>query len=161
MNLHLKKFNLADTLAVCRRLPRDEQEVYEALNGLPYSAEDVAASAHYYNGIHFIVHDGEAPVAVGGFVRQREGVFRTWFFASDDVWVRHGLPLTILVRNTIADTLGSGLAHRIETVTLADRSRARAWYERLGLKFESTLPGYGVNGEDAVLYVALRGPERL
>lgn len=159
--LRLHTFNLADTLTVCRRLSRTEQEVCEAFTGTPYDADDVAAAARFYNGIHFVAHDGVEPIAVGGFIRQRPGVFRTWFYAPDNVWAPYAGDLTALVARVIQDTLASKLAHRIETVTLADRSQARAWYARLGLEFESTLRGYGTHGEDAVMYVALSNPEKV
>jgi ribosomal protein S18 acetylase RimI-like enzyme len=77
--------------------------------------------------------------------------------AIDAAWIEHGRDMTTLIRMHIKDALEHNLARRIETVTLPERSRARAWYEKLGLKFESTLPGYCADGADGVLYVAERG----
>jgi hypothetical protein len=45
---------------------------------------------------------------------------------------------------------------RLETVTLATRTRARAWYERLGLHYESTASKASASGQDLVTYVAFR-----
>ena len=50
--------------------------------------------------------------------------------------------------------------HRIETLVLASREKARAWYNTVGLEYESTLRNFGVNGEDAALYVAFK-PRRV
>jgi RimJ/RimL family protein N-acetyltransferase len=79
--------------------------------------------------------------------------------APETVWEPYGREITEIVKLTIERVLSTGLAHRIETVTLADQSRARTWYEKIGLTYESTLRKFGVSGEDAVMYVAVRDAE--
>lgn len=160
--IELRDFNLPDLLNVCYRLPASERELFAVFAGSAYSPDDDAVALFSQQGLHWIFVDGTEiggtrPVAAGGLIRQRAGVYRSWFRASTDAWKAVGM--TRAVREVIANALKSGLAHRIETVTLADRSQAREWYGRIGLQYESTLHGYGVGGEDAVMYVAVRKPE--
>jgi len=162
MTVHLHDFNLADVLYVCGNLPDDERELFEAINGEQFNADDVAAAAFQCPGMHWVIRSsGGIALVAGGFVRQRPGVFRTWFFATEFAWTSHGGELTLLVRDVIQRLLDERLAHRVETVTLANRHRARKWYEQIGLKQESTLRGYAATGEDAVLYVATRQVENI
>jgi hypothetical protein len=79
--------------------------------------------------------------------------------ARDLAWTHYGREVTELVHNSIRDILAEGVAHRVETVTLASRNRARDWYSKIGLQFETTLRKYGSRGDDAVLYVAVRDAE--
>lgn len=155
----LKPFNLQDLLSVCYRLPVAERELFSAVTGETYNSDDAAATAFAQPGLHWIFADDllGVSVAAGGFIRQRHGVFRTWMYATAGAWQCAGM--TRASRGLIARMLDEKLAHRIETVTLADRSQARDWYGRIGLEYESTLHGYGVGGEDAVMYVAVRKPE--
>jgi hypothetical protein len=151
---------LEDLLAIARKLPPAEREVFEAFTGENYSPEQAAMNAFCSPGIGWVIQDPVKPVAAGGFARIRDGVFATWFLATDAAWHEHGREVTECVAERISAMLAPGLAHRIETVTLADRSRARDWYTKIGLRFESTLPGYGVRGEEAVRYVAVRDVEK-
>lgn len=160
MTVELRDFNLGDLLQVCYQLPAVERAVLEAIRGEPYNAEQSAVEAFGYEGLHWIgVANGE-PIAAGGFIRQRSRVFRTWFYATDRAWSEHGAALTSLVADVIKQMLHEN-AHRIETITLASHRRARAWYERIGLKHETTLRGYCANGESAVSYVAVKTPENI
>lgn len=161
--LHTTDINEFEALAtVAKELPTKERALFTALTGAQFDTEEFLVSMAEFVGdspYHYLIWAGDAPVAAGGFLPQRPGVFRTWFIAPDASWEHYGRELTDLCRDQIERMLQDKLAHRIETVTLADRTEARAWYERIGLTFESTLPGYGANCEDAVMYVAVRKPE--
>lgn len=160
MSLHLTDINaFEDVYKIAQDLPSEERVLFKALTGLEYDAQEFMVTLAEIAGggeHHYLVMDGDTPVAAGGFLAQRPGVFRTWFMAPTASWAKCGRELTDVCRQAIAGLFDRGLAHRVETVTLADRAEARAWYERIGLTFESTLRGYGANGEDAVMYVAVR-----
>jgi hypothetical protein len=151
--------NLRDAVRVCREVPEDEKRLCEILSGFAYSPEEFAITMFGSRGFHFIIYAGETPVVAGGLLRQREGVYRSWMLATGAAWNPNHLEVTRLVRNVVTETLAGGIAHRIETVTLADKNRARDWYLKVGLQYEATHKGYGINGEDAVTYVALRSKE--
>ncbi len=162
MTLHLTDINEFEAVAkIAAQLPDDERANYRAFTGQEFALEDflVSLSEVASDGIHHIIWAGEEPVAALGFLPQRPGVFRTWFVAPEAVWAPHGAQLTEVCQKLISDLLDGKLAHRVETVTLAEREKARAWYERIGLTYESTLRGYGAGSEDAVMYVAVRDPE--
>jgi RimJ/RimL family protein N-acetyltransferase len=159
----LKPLTIDAALAVCRNLPTGERAVANALSGFPFEPDEAAITAVLQPGMHwaFSSYDDQL-LAVGGFVRQRDGVFRTWFYALAIAWhPQHARALTELVADTIQLMFTRQLAHRIETVTLARQEKARSWYGKIGLQFESTLRGYCATGEDAVMYVALRDAEKI
>jgi hypothetical protein len=157
VTLRLKEPNLMDFLLVARLLPEDERRVFARMMGAPFDSDRAAARYFLADGMAWVFDAPERPVAVGGVIPIGDGVFRTWFMALDRAWTEHGHDMTALVRGLIDGLLDDKLARRIETVTLPERSRARRWYEKIGLKFDSTLPGYCADGADAVLYVAERG----
>lgn len=153
------EFSLAAALLVCRELPQNERDLYERMHGEKYEPERVAAWAYNVGGLKWTFDAPEAPAAIGGFIPVTPGTFRTWFFATERAWRDYGRSLTAEVGGLVHEAIQ--LAHRVETVTLAAQEKARAWYPRIGLEFESTLRGYGANGEAAVMYVALRDAETL
>jgi hypothetical protein len=159
MTVHLRNLNIDNLLTVCRGQPQDERELWLQMTGVEYDAENVAVSMFRMAGYHWIIHNGDQPLAAAGFIQQRPGVFRTWMIATPLAWDPYGRDVTHVVRERIQQILAQGIAHRVETVTLADKKRARDWYPKIGLQFETTLRKYGINGEDAVLYVALRDAE--
>lgn len=158
--IELKEFNIRDALLVCECLPLNERRLRTRLRGEKWDAEQLALACHGYPGMKWVFVDGSNPLAIGGFAPVTPGTFRTWFYAHDGCWMgENGREITRVLHGVIQDALK--LAHRIETITLADQEKARAWYPRIGLTYESTLPGYGANGEAAVMYVALRDAEKV
>jgi hypothetical protein len=157
--IRIQQFNLHDAFLVCQLLPAAERDVYARLHGEVFDAERAAAWAYNVDGLKWVFDIPAAPVAIGGFIPVTPGTFRTWFYATERAWRECGKELTEAVAGLIREALK--LAHRVETVTLADQEKARTWYPRIGLEFESTLRGYGANGEAAAMYVALRDAEKL
>lgn len=157
MTVHLRPLNIDNLLVVCRELPEDERVLWLAMTGSEYNPENVALSLFRTPG--WIIHNGDRPLAAAGYSAQRPGVWRTWMVATDLAWNPYGGEVTRVVRDNIAKVLADGIAHRVETVTLADRNRARDWYPKIGLQFEATHRKYGIHGEDAVIYVATRDAE--
>ncbi len=158
--IHLTDINeFEHVMAVLQQMPESEKVIFKAMTGDDFDAENVLIALADLPGTHHLFWNGETPVAVGGFIPQRKGVYRTWFIAPDESWKTCGQEITDKCRDLVQGMIEDGLAHRVETVTLADKVEARAWYERIGLTFESTQRGYGSGGEDAVMYVALRGAE--
>lgn len=156
--IHLTDINeFEHVLAVIKQMPEDEKTLFKSMTGDDFDAENVLVALADLPGMHHLFWIGDKPIAVGGFIPQRKGVYRTWFIAPDATWADHAEELTESCKGLISGMLADGLAHRIETVTLADRAKARVWYERIGLTFESTQRKYGSGGEDAVMYVAVRG----
>lgn len=156
----LREPTLLDVLGVCLNLPQDERDVYRTLSGQDYDPDAVAADLWQTAGPNWCMADERGvPVVVCGYARMQPGVYRSWYLATEAAWKQHGTEVTRLTRDIVSGMLKQGGAHRLETLTLASKSLARRWYDRLGLQFESTLKGFGVGGEAAVMYVALRDTE--
>lgn len=156
----LREPTLLDLLGVCLALPQDEREVYRTLTGQDYDPDAVAADLWHTAGPNWCMADEQGrPVVVCGYARMQPGVFRSWYLATADAWEKHGAEVTRITQDIVSGMLKQGGAHRLETITLASKSLARRWYARLGLQFESTLKGFGVGGETAVMYVATRDME--
>ncbi len=159
--IHAAPLNIVDLLTICRKLPQSERNLYYCMTGRAFEPDLVAIDTFRSAAVGWILEDPVKPVAAGGFFTVRPHVLSSWFYATDAAWAEHGREITGVVREKVKWALAPGYAHRIETVTLADRSRARNWYPKIGLQLESTLRGYGIHGEDAVQYVALRGAENV
>lgn len=155
MSLSLRHPTLLDTLIVCTSLAADEREQIRAFTGEGFNHEVLAAEAWGYRGPKLaIVNEKNEALVVGGFIPQRDGVYRSWFFASTQAWER-GQEVTQVTADLVRDFLVRD-AHRIETLCLASRARALRWYTRVGLHHEATFRKFGTRGEDAALYVAIR-----
>lgn len=160
--LFLQELTLTALLQLAREMPDSERRVYEVVSGSDFHVEDFAAGMFHARGMHHEFRRyADAVVAAGGFIPHRPGVYRTWFCAPEWAWKAHGAEITRLCASAVSAMLKGDLAHRIETVTLASETRARQWYEKIGLAYESTLRGYGSGGEDLVMYVAVKQQEKV
>lgn len=143
-----------------RVIPED-RELYRELTGRPFEPAKVAAQLALMAlpGLVWTFYEMApgpvTPVAVGGFTPVRPGVLQTWFMHNPGAWAR-GHEISELVAQCYFDAFKDQTVRRIETVTLASRTRARAWYEHLGLTCESTACKASASGADLVTYVALR-----
>lgn len=153
--MKLRTLRLGDAIYVCGGLPPDDFAQLEAF-GFPLGLDALAVLCYGLPGQKWTFASARYPLVIGGFVPQRPGVVSSWFLATLEAWHEHGAAVTEMAAERLAWAHANG-AHRIETVCLASREKARRWYERIGLKFESTLKGYCVDGSDAVMYVSLKG----
>lgn len=159
MTVHLRSLTLENLLVITRDIEVDEMHLWERMDGLAFGPQAIAMRLYNYQPEGWIIHNGDEPLAAAGFIQLRPGVYRTWMLAREKAWRDYAQGVTALVRDAIATVLAEKLAHRVETITLADRKRAIAWYPQIGLTYEATQRKYGINGEDAVTYVALSAAE--
>lgn len=154
--IKLRPPTLGDFMMVARLLPPDECELYREMTGLNFVPDQVAAQLYLSGGRRWAFEDkyGNA-VALGGYDSAGNGVWRSWFMATGEAWHPHGKEVTTRVREIIAGMLADEHVQRLETTTLATRTRARAWYEQIGLHYESTACKASASGQDIVTYVAL------
>jgi hypothetical protein len=150
---------LTDYLRVCLALPEDERQQYAAMAGAPFDAEIVAAALMLASGPKWTIYDGRKyAIAVGGYLEERPGVWRSWMAATDECWTPENAEgVTAICVGAMQSMFYDHGAHRLETVCLATRKRARSWYTRhLGLKYEGLLRQAGVGGEDVAIYATTR-----
>lgn len=155
MSLILRDPNLVDTALCAMNLRQDDQEQWYSFTGTAWSADAVALECWNYPGPKWAIctEDG-MPLAVAGCRWMRPGVYQSWFLSGTELWA-HGKAVTEITRKVMLEMLDTG-AHRIETLCLASRKDARAWYEAVGLHFEAEFKNYGVSGETAAQYVVTR-----
>jgi hypothetical protein len=150
--LELTEPVLSDFLYICHNLPSDEQRQINALSGMEvYDADATALNCANMNGYKWVILHGKQPLAVGGCALLRRGVWQTFMLVPDQSWEDWGKEITQKVIELQKEMKKQG--HRIQTLCLSDRAKARAWYDRIGLKHEATLHKYGANGEDVEIYV--------
>lgn len=155
----LREPTLLDVLGVCLQLPAEDRAEHRAMTGQEYDPDAAAVNLWAGSGPRWCIADERGlPLVVCGYAHMQPGVFRSWYYATSEAWEKHGVEVTRVTSELIQGMLREH-AHRLETVCLASRSKARRWYDRIGLRYESTLQGFGVGGEAAVMYVALRQVE--
>lgn len=156
----LTEQSLADLMVVLRTIPQEEIEQLNAFSGEEFDADQLALQLATTDGPKYTIRVAETgePLVVAGLVRVGTSVWRTWFFANPRAWEEYGREVTVHTARTRKNMLSGVDFARIETVALANRQRkVFEWYEACGMTYESTMHGYGVNGESAVMYVSTKG----
>lgn len=148
---------LIDFLQVLGKLPDDEVDQFEAFTGEKFDVERVASVYSLREGPAWVLTVEGQPIVIAGFDMLRPGVWQDWLFSTPVAWEKHWRLVTKMSRKVMDAMLQSG-AHRLQCVSLASRIHAHRWYRPLGLRLEGTLHGYGVNGEDALIFARLRDP---
>jgi len=156
--MKLRDCNLGDIMHVCCQLRDDEWDQFVAL-GYPKDIDAAIARCYSFHGPKWAFVDDETDadkaLVVGGFIPLRAGVYSSWFLGTKAAWSLYGRDITEMAAERVRWALRNG-AHRIETVCLASRKLAQRWYQTVGLRLESTMQGFCVDGSDAVLYVATK-----
>jgi hypothetical protein len=149
---------LLDFIKVCVRMPKDEREQLEAFTGLPYDVDSAAIGNFTAPGFKFVIKEAPdaEPIAVGGFVPQRPGVYRDFMLNTPEAFEKHWFGISRICRRAIDWMLMSGNAHRVECIAHHSREKAFRWYRVLGYNREATLYGYCANGADAVIFSKVR-----
>lgn len=142
--------NLADALDIAGAAPADQIRQYEAFVG-PWDAWRVAHAAAY-TPLSWTLTQEDRPLAVGGFVMVRSGVYQDWLLTTADAWAPGTWKAVTRQLRLVSDRVLQAGAHRLQCVALADRDSARAWYRVMRLEYEGTLRAYGLQGQDAVMY---------
>jgi hypothetical protein len=126
----------------------------EHLTGIPGVVEALQSLGKDYRSItgeaYTMLKDGH-PVACYGVAVLRPGVAEVWMF------VRPGEPLWTVAKalkrhaDRCRDTY-----QRVSATCRADHPAAGRFLAWLGLRFEGTLHGYGIDGADHLLFAAWR-----
>lgn len=147
---------LADFLIVCARLCPDEIEQYEAFSGEQYRAEKVAAIYSLHQGPRWVLTADDQPIVIAGFDEIRPGVWQDWLFSVPEAWgPEHWRTVTRKCKKHM-DVMLTTVAHRLQCVSLASRTKAHRWYSALGLQEGPPLPQYGAQRQDALMFHRVR-----
>lgn len=155
----IRNTTLVDTLIVCNDLPQDEIDQIEAFSGGIFDPQDMAVQIMSMGGLKWTCYDKETkePLVVAGFTQLGATLWRSFMLASQKAWAEYGVEVTLHCRRAVKELVQNKQHIRLETMCLASRDKARAWYPKIGLEYESTLPAYGATGETAVLYTKTQG----
>lgn len=151
---------IADTLIVLRALPEDEVKQLETFSGDEFNIDRLAMQLGNSGGPKWTIRlkDTGEPLVVAGLFQVGTNIWRTWFFANQRAWDEFGKEVTVHTARQRQQLFKNQEHMRVETVALASRQRkVFEWYEACGMKYESTMHGYGVNGESALMYVSTIG----
>lgn len=150
--------SLVDILVVSKALPKDEIEQILAFGGAPDPeriAMTIMQSATWKWSL--VVEETGEPLAVGGYVQTGPTIYRSFFLANPRLWDEFGADATEIVADTLGKIKEQFENVRLETYCLSTRRReVPEWYEKIGLTYDCTLQGFGVNGEDALLYSTVK-----
>jgi hypothetical protein len=125
----LRPPTLLDFMVVAFDLPAEDRELYTELTSLNYDPETAAAQMYLAGGRRWTFADRHNDaVAVGGYTPAGNDTWSSWFMGTSNAWNLHGRDVTARVRDCIAQMFNDPHVRRLETVTLATRTRARAWY---------------------------------
>jgi hypothetical protein len=147
---------LTDLLQICFELQAGERAQWEAMTGTPYDPQQCALQLANHQGFKWTIYADGAPIAAGGFVPLRPGVWQDWMVTNPAVWAPKNWRSVTKIVKRVMDAMLDGEAHRLQCVSMADRIQAHKWYSVLGLEAEATLHGYGANGEHAIMFRRLR-----
>lgn len=151
----LSDTTLVDLLIVAKSLPADEIEQLEAFTGNPFDAEELAVRIHTSGGMKWtsrVIETGE-PIFVAGYFQVGASIWRSFMLTGDQAFsAAYAGETTRHVGGVMDKMAESDPFIRLETICLESRELVRAWYPKIGLAYESTMPNYGANGENAVMY---------
>jgi hypothetical protein len=159
---------LLDALVVCNELLDDEKKQITAFTGADADKQHQQMAMQCFNipGPKWaVVKENGKAVAVGGYTPTSPGAMRSWFLSTAEAWLPENYRgVTKVVRGVVTGMLRvppgkPRRIHRLETLVLAERELTQRWYGSIGLTKESTLRNYGMNGEDAAMWVALGGED--
>lgn len=164
MTTFVRDASLLDCLGVIAGMtsPREVEEIEQCRQIWGYRATPEKIASNLYFGSLTVVAmaSEELPgraLTVAGFQHERPGVFRTWMFALDEAWEKHGADLTAHTARGIEEA--GKVAHRIEVICSDSRPQVHRWYSRIGLQKETTLRRYMADGSDAALFVRIRSDQ--
>ena len=155
---------MMDFIYVAERVPLDEKHQIEAFTGKPYTVDGAAIGGFITPGPKWCGYKDGWPIACGGMVPERPGVWRDFMLNVEGVYTEENYAsITRHCRRIMNHMFKSGQAHRIECIVPEDRVLARPelerWYTAVGYTREARMVGYLANGTPAIMYsrVVLNG----
>ncbi len=156
--MKLRELNFGDVMRVCCNLADDDWDQIVKFGGAQ-DLDALVARCYQFSKMGpawAYVDDNDDAQVIGGAIFLRKGVISTWFLVKHTAWKDYGREITKMAIERREFMFAAGV-HRTETLCLASRKLAQRWYKSIGLRHESTLQQYCVDGSDAVMYVATRG----
>ena len=98
----------------------------------------------------------DTPLAVGGYVHAGTITQRSWFFSKPVLFKQYEQEALAEIRAGMAELAEKFSRCRLETLCLADApKKVMDYHDQLGLVKEAEFIGYGMQGEDVVVFSRL------
>ena len=117
------------------------------------TAQEIAAACKALPCVVYAALADGVPVAVGGVARNEPGVAQAWLFGTRQIG-RCKIEIAHLVRRLTRHAWQDGL--EVQARSAAFHTRAHRWLNSMGFRKASVLGGYGLGGEDFVVF-SMRG----
>lgn len=109
------------------------------------------ATAHMRDRAYVVTVDGNPEAAFGAARLVGDHLWVAWSWGTNRI--HRAVPIiTRFVRDSMVPDLIEQGAWRVEARALASHTGARRWLSRMGATERCSLPQYGRNGEDFILY---------
>lgn len=151
----INETSLVDLLLVAKSMPQEERDQIGAFTGNPFNVEELAVQIYNSGGMQWTgrIIETREPIFVAGFFQVGTGIHRSFMLCGDKTFSDLYAGETTRHVAGVMDALAKNNPYiRIETICLEERELVRSWYPKIGLTFESVMPGYGAKGENAVMY---------
>lgn len=139
-----------EILHVCENLR--EQSHREIFSVTDLTPDGYATGLHLSDGFKWVGYADGQPAAILGASRLHGGVWGFYGFGTD-AWGKIWRSVTKTALNSLFPAVKAAGWHRAHCLALADQQDVLRWLEFLGATVESTMRGYGRNGEDYVMLV--------
>ncbi len=144
---------LLDYIKVALAMPDDQKKQLENFTGHEFDIDGCAMGNFQAQGHKWVIRDeNREPLCVGGFARERPGVWRDFMLTTPAAFEKHGFQITRICRRIMDAMFLSGEAHRVECIAPLSRQHMFKWYKILGYNKEAVLHGYCADGSDAVIF---------
>lgn len=107
-------------------------------------------------GWAYVVELDGNPEMAFGVVPRRQGLWEAWSWGTGKSW-RAAPAAARFVRDRLVPAMLSTTATRIEARSLATHGQAARFLRQLGARERCRLPGFGVHGEEFILWDWTRG----
>jgi hypothetical protein len=102
-------------------------------------------------GMAYVVRLDGNPEAAFGATEVRSGLWLAWSWGTQRMW-RCVPRITSFFFEVLGPDVAAAGAHRVEARALASNAMALRWLRRLKATERCSLPGYGKNGENFILF---------
>lgn len=99
------------------------------------------------------------PAALIGAIPAHKGNYSLFGFGTDE-WTRVWRLVTLVGKRDMMQAVRDTGAHRASCLSPAHHTDTHKWLRFLGASHEAEMPGYGINGEDFIMFSWLKDGDK-
>ena len=149
--------SLADCTYVCANMR--EEDFKETASLTSAKTKDEMAKVIFNQGgeSYTVFNRNKEPVLIGGAYYDNPKVATIWLFATDKISLRDWWVTTTFIGHLMEVMFESGVAHRIQALSIGWRLHAHKWLQKIGLTKEGHLKGFSEDGYDVLIFGKVKG----